>query len=236
MAQNDTFSVIIARYEDFIFHTNEIMKQLCECVGKSMTNNVITNVFSISVPFFVFIFFLFLLYFCALQTQEIIEPTSHQKAWLRQKYAAINLALPQLPMSFNHISALFDYHAPKIEYYRTAIALELSTRRSDILELHAMVFPSWNYVNKMNKLTYHELLRHPQICFRDSCFEYPPNIRMVLDLVIYCEPKACKFIPITCHSVNDMQQVIEKSPKFGRCFFESLDEQYTNRTLSTGIC
>eukprot|EP01084_Bolivina_argentea_P079524 144245_1 len=128
------------------------------------------------------------------------------------------------------------------DYYRNVIAVELSSRSKDVVELHTMLYPSWMYVKSLSHFSMKKLLKHQQIYKRkmDVKIDLIPQHPIKIDLIIFCEPKSCDKIPIGCnsfndlivlHNNNDLDTFKQLSPM---CFFYELDDNYSHKTLTTG--
>eukprot|EP01084_Bolivina_argentea_P052146 95813_1 len=125
-----------------------------------------------------------------------------------------------------------------LSIYRSAIAVELSSRRTDVLQLFTMLYPSWLYVQSLSHLTVSELLEHPQISNHNwnRKLSLIASMPIQIDLLIFCEPISCSHLPINCHSLTHLQQIYEKHPKIFKqmqsmCFYHELDKKYIERTI-----
>eukprot|EP01084_Bolivina_argentea_P146977 257226_1 len=134
--------------------------------------------------------------------------------------------------TLSYMSLITQEHNLIIKYARTGILVELSTKSFHIAQLHAMLYPSWLYINSLSHLPIHKLIKHPQIQLDNT------EITSVkLDLIIFCEPAACNNLPIGCYplsELHDMHNTLNKlqfKQMDSTCFYHNLDDQYEARSI-----
>ena len=109
-----------------------------------------------------------------------------------------------------------------VKAYRVGIAIELSDRKRDISEMSTMVLPSWKYVSSLATLNNTALKNHKLIGNIDI------KQRMIPDLLIFCEYKACKYISNThgCMMLTKINVKYNKKYILPQCYYHVLSKKY----------